>query len=382
MIDTISITLPQDKFKIMDYEKFSPSARNFYEQPYYKLTGKAPIKAVLNPTKELTEKYGYLPRITLFKAVRRGSFPIFLKIEFSIPKLLHGNNFDEVVESDFGEICWLLKDKLYKMGVNVEDVKYLSLADVSTVHYSKNLILTDYTDPYTYLQELRKINVSKLQDTNQSDYRNEGHSFKFHSNDYEVIFYDKLKDLQQAKKSEKRAIESDNYVQLNLFEKYEPKQPFEVLRMEVRIGNRTKLKQILKKHGFEKLELNFNNLFSKEVSQKILLSVLKETEKAYPVILNGDKQTLAEFTAQFQVDNPKLNYSQLLKFIGAKALIENVGIREFRKLTNRFGDSQWYRLNKAMQELKLSNTFDVFDNLRKQLEESVQVKLEDYKLRM
>lgn len=382
MIDTISITLPQDKFKIMDYEKFSPSARNFYEQPYYKLTGKMPIKAVLNPTKEQTDKYGYLPRITLFKAVRRGSFPIFLKIEFSIPKLLYGNNFDEVVESDFGEICWQLKDKLYKMGINVEDVKFLSLADVSTIHYSKNLILIDYTDPYTYLKELRKINVSKLQDTNQSDYRNEGHSFKFHSNDYEVIFYDKLKDLQQAKNSEKRAIESDNYTQLNLFEKYEPKQPFEVLRIEVRVGNRTKLKQILKKHDFEKVELNFNNLFNKEVSQIILLNVLAETERAYPVILKGDDQTLAEFTAQLQVSNPKLNFSQLLKFVGAKALIESVGIREFRKLTNRFGDSQWYRLNKAMQELKLSNKFDVFDNLRKQLEEFVQVKLEDYKLRM
>jgi hypothetical protein len=241
MIDTISLTLPQDRFKILDYEKFSPSARNFYEPPYYKLTGKMPIKAVLNPTKEQNKKYGYLSRLTLFKVIRNGGFQIILKIEFSVPKLLYGNNFDEVIESDFGEICWQLKDKLFKMGIAIKNVKYLSLADVSTIHYSKNLILTDYTDPHTYLKELRKINVSKLQDTSQSDYRNEGHAFKFHSNDYEVIFYDKLKDLQQAKKSDKRAVENENYTQLNLFDKYQPKKPFEVLRMEVRVGNRTKI---------------------------------------------------------------------------------------------------------------------------------------------
>ena len=382
MIDTISITLPQDRFKILDYEKFSPSARNFYEPPYYKLTGKMPIKAVLNPTKEQTQKYGYLPRVTLFKAVRRGSFPIFLKVEFSVPKLLHGNNFDEVLESDFGEICWQLKDKLFKMGIAIKDVKFLSLADVSTIHYSKNLVLTDYTDPHTYLKELSKINVSKLQDTNQSDYRNEGHAFKFHSNDYEVIFYDKLKDLQQAKKSDKRAIENDNYTQLNLFDKYEPQKPFEVLRMEVRVGNRTKLKQVLKKNGFEGLERNFNNLFSKEVSQTILLEVLAKAEQGYPAILKGEDETLVDFTTNLQVNNPELNYSQMLKYIGAKALIDEVGVREFRKLTDRFGDNQWYRLNKSMKELVLKGNIDVFGRLRNQLEKFEQVKLDDYKDQM
>ena len=54
-------------------------------------------------------------------------------------------------------------------------------------------------------------------DVNQTDYRNEGHSYKWHCNSYEVVFYDKIKDLEKAKQSEKRAIEKDNAIQLHLF---------------------------------------------------------------------------------------------------------------------------------------------------------------------
>ena len=55
---------------------------------------------------------------------------------------------------------------------------------------------------------------------------------------------------------------------------------------------------------------------------------------SFPVFLKVDAQRLAEFTAQLQIDIPEINYSRQLKFIGAKALFENVGIREFRKLTS------------------------------------------------
>ena len=54
-------------------------------------------------------------------------------------------------------------------------------------------------------------------DVNQTDYRNEGHSYKWHCNSYEIVFYDKIKDLEKAKHSDKRAIEKDNAIQLNLF---------------------------------------------------------------------------------------------------------------------------------------------------------------------
>ncbi|PIR54713.1 hypothetical protein COU74_03090 [Candidatus Peregrinibacteria bacterium CG10_big_fil_rev_8_21_14_0_10_36_19] len=316
------------------------------------------------------------------KALRAGGFMIFLKVEFSVPKLLYGNNFNEVEEPNFGDICWKLKNALYIMGVEVKDIKKLANANISTIHYSKNIILTDHSTPYTYLKEFQKINVNQWFDTNQTDFRNEGHSIKYRSNDYEVTIYDKLKDLEQAKKSDKKAIEKDNCTQLSLFDTYEVKQPFEVLRIEVRIGSRKKLQQILKKYHLQGKERNFNDLFSKEVSREVLLSTIDDIERIYPKILTTECDTLQKFTIDLEINNPKLKYSQLLKLIGAKALIQEIGVREFRKITSRHGKTQWYRLNKEMQALKYGKSNDIFKTVREAVEAFETIKLDNYKDKM
>lgn len=382
MTDTVSITLSETDYKILDHNKFSPCTKNLYEPPYIMVTGRSPFKAINNPTKEDTMKYGYLPRLTLMKALRAGGFTIFLKVEFSVPKLLYGNNFDEVEEPNFGDICWKLKNALYFMGVEVKDIKKLANANISTIHYSKNIILTDHSTPYTYIKEMQKINVNQWLDTNQTDFRNEGHSFKYRSNDYEVTIYDKLKDLQQAKKSDKKAIEKDNATQLSLFDTYEVKQPFEVLRIEVRIGSRKKLQQILKKYDLQGKERNFNDLFSKEVSKAVLLSTVDDMERNYPKILKTESDTLQKFTIDLQLNNPKLQYSQLLKLIGVKAIIQEVGIREFRKITSKYSNTQWYRLNKEMQALNYGKTNDIFKTVREAVEAFETIKLDNYKDKM
>lgn len=378
MIDTVSITIPEDNFKILDHDKFSPNTENLFKPPYIKVTGRAVFKAINNPSKTDKEKYGYLPRVTLFKSIRRGGFQVFIKVEFSIPKLLYGNNFDEVEESEFGEVCWQLKAKLEKMGVEIIDVNKLAYADVSTIHYGKNIVLTDGSIPYSYLKEVAKINISRLRDTNQSDYRNGGHAVKYHSNDYEVVLYDKLADIKQAKLSDKRAIESDNYTQLNLFDTYQPKKPFEVLRIEVRLGSRKKIKQTLKKHSMAHKALNFSELFSKGLSQKILLATVAEIELAYPNILKHPTKSLQERYIEMQLHNPKTSNSQILKLIGIQMLLAECGVREFRKSSTNLSNRQWYRLNKEMKELKTGKQIEVFEHLKNEIIEFSKVALSDY----
>ena len=265
------------------------------------------------------------------------------------------------------------------MGVEVNDIKKLANANISTIHYSKNIVLTDHSTPYTYLKEIQKININQWFDTNQTDFRNEGHSIKYRSNDYEVTIYDKLKDLEQAKKSDKKAIEKDNSVQLSLFEEVKVKQPFEVIRLEVRIGSRKKLKQILKKCKLEAKKGSFNDLFSREVSKSVLLSTIDDMERMYPQILRAKSDTLQKFAIDLQINNPNLQYSQLLKLIGAKALIQEVGVREFRKITNRHGNTQWYRLNKGMKDLKYRKSNNVFKSLKEAVEVFEAIKLDNYK---
>ncbi len=367
MIDTISITIPEHRYiiepriqRIVRFEKG--------------------IKRVsYNPNKTQIAEYGYLPRMTEFVGLpRKEGLVTFLKIEFSIPKLIFGNNFDEVEDSDFENICNTLKDKLAYMGIRILNVENIQNADVSTIHYSKNIVLTDYTEPYMYIQELKKVNINKYLDINQTDYRNAGYAIKFHSNNFELIFYDKLKDLKKSKISEKKSIEKDNYCQLTLFDNNKQKTPFEVLRIEIRIGDRKKLKQVLTKYGFENKERTFCELFSKEISQKILTENIEELENRYSYKVENSK-SFREIAIGLKLNNPNLSHSQFLKFLGGIALIEEIGVRGFRETTETFGGNQWYRFNKALKNIKQIEKNNVLTSLISKLQEFEKIKLEKYR---
>ncbi len=172
MIDTIVLLIPETSFKVFDHTKFSPSTKNLFEPPYYRLGRRSYFPCVQNPTKTEISSGNYKPRLTVTKRMKNGKFVITLRIEFSIPKLLLGNNFEEVGESDYKAMILLLHDKLADMGVSIP---YLDLdkANVSAVHFSKNISLTDFTTPYHILKELSKIDLNQKTDINKTDYRNE-----------------------------------------------------------------------------------------------------------------------------------------------------------------------------------------------------------------
>lgn len=382
MIDTVSITIPEERFHIINHEQFTPCTENLYKPPYIKVTGKSPFKAINNATEQMKMKYGYLPRITLFKALRRGGFQIFLKIEFSVPKLLYDNNFDEVSDRDFDNVCMKLKSLLFNMGVIIREVRYIKESLVSTLHYSKNIVLSDYSTPHLYLKEFQRADISKLYDTNQTNFRNDGHAVKFHSNDYEVILYDKLKDLNKARKSDKRAIEKDNFCQLNLFSFIKPVQPFEILRIEIRLGSRRKIKQIFDKEELEYTDLTFEEIFKKEYSRQILMNTLIQIDNSIPPILNSDSESLEKFVIKVRLNNPELNYSQLLKVVGAKALYMELGLRGFRDITEKNNGTAWYRLKKQLRELNFDDRDTELGKIIEEVKRFDTICLDEYKDKM
>lgn len=349
MIDTIVLMLNRDDFRIKNHDNFTPSTEGLYYPPYTSLGKNGFIKCTYNPTKNDIGKHGYLPRLTVFKAVRRGGIKIFMNIEFSIPKLLFGNNFSEVEESDFGEICWKLHDALLNMGIVTSGIKIISNSQVSTVHYSKNIVLTDYSTPYTYLRELAKINAPKYWDTNQSDFRNEGHLLKFHGNDYEVVFYDKLKDLNQAKKSERRAVEKDNYIQLGLFDELKTEQPFEVLRVEIRLNSKKRIQKQFSIVGISESDFTFCNIFRMDYAKTLIKHTFEELVKKYPRYTTSSHESLEKRFIEMQLSNPNLSIRKLLTLFASSLLIDEVGVRKFRDLTKQ---TNWYRLNRDLRELK------------------------------
>jgi len=376
MIDTISLTFSHNDFEILNHKLFTPSSRGLFERPYLEFGHSPFIKCVYNPTSKDLLRYPYLPRLTLIKAVRSGGYSILLKVEFSAPKLLYGNNFDELEEADFPKVVSKLYEILKYLQINIRNIEN---ANISTIHYSKNIILTDFSTPYGTLNEISKVNVTKLLDIDGKDFRNGGHALKYHSNDYEVIFYDKLKDLQKAKISDKRSIERNNSVQLSLFDTYKIKNPFEVFRIEVRLGNRKKISSVMESINRKDIELNFRNLFNNTIAKDILIATMQKIEKDYPKVLKTKARTNQEFMIQLLMDNPKIGFKNLLAIVGARILIAEVGVRNFREVTNKFGQSSWYRINKLMKELVVREGVSPFININNSLVHFEKVRLEDYK---
>ncbi len=98
MIDTIVLMLRDSEFSIVAHDKFSPSTIGLFRPPYYTLGGRGNISCYQNPTREELKKGIYKPRLTVTKRIGKGGYSVALKMEFSAPKLLFGNNFDELEE--------------------------------------------------------------------------------------------------------------------------------------------------------------------------------------------------------------------------------------------------------------------------------------------
>lgn len=353
MIDTIRLTLDKTMFWISDISKFEKNTMNS-SRGYYTL--------VQNPTKSGL----YKPRLTLshrFNCSKR--FEETLAMELSLPKLLYGNNFDELTIDDFDPVTKLLQSRLKEMGVMIF-TKVLENAPVSAIHYSKNIPLTDGTTPHYLIGKIKEANIKLSLDVNQTDYRNDGYSYKWHANSYEVAFYDKIKDLETAKNSEKKAIENDNTLQLGLFSTLKKIKQLEILRMEVRLNKRQKIGQLFRTLGIQ-TELTYKNLFNPTMSQKILLHYLDELESKRLALFDYKPTTSKALLADLIIRNPKLGLKRTIQLYGLKQIFDTIGPRELRVMFGNYNPRSWYRLIAEAKKIKLPTIKDPLDVIRKNL---------------
>jgi len=241
MIDTVVLELPFMDYHITDHEQFNPPTHNIAQSRTYLL------KYVNNPSSQDRKNGTYKPRLTIVKRRINGRDHIPLRIEFSVPKLIFGNNVDELHDADFPRVVSALQKTLEAMGVSIT-IQAIMLAKASVVHYSKNVPLTGGSTASFAIKELSKINLTQKLDLSSTQFRNGGHSLQYYSNCHSFVIYDKVKDLTQLKG---HAIDKDQTAQQSdIFELINGRSTLlELLRLEVRISNRTKLKSLMAKLG-------------------------------------------------------------------------------------------------------------------------------------
>lgn len=364
MIDTVALTLQQNEFKVMNWGKF----RKEVLSDRYSYT-----KYSYNPNIKLE---GYKPRLTIYD--RFGT--LTARVEFSAPKIIYNNNFDELTDDDFQPLVRKISLLLGTMSFQ-STPEQLSNAEVSKIDYSKNLIFTDYTTSSMLITELSKIDLSAKLDQTTKNFRNDGHLLTYHANAYEICFYDKRKDLEQASKyGDKRAIEKDNIVQLDLFNNC-TSDPLEVLRFEYRL-DRQQIKRLFIKFGIES-DLKFKSLFNKDISKKLLIGVWKLFEDNFELTAHNaiDPITMLENVYKAK---PDLSLRDAMTFaMGFHiASSDNGGIKRFRDCIDRFSDIRsWYRIKSKLKGVGLSPSKTKLESLMqisKQLEQFEPTRLENY----
>lgn len=363
MLDTIALTLDRQQFEVLDPDRFSPSAIGVLMPPYHKLGARGNFACVLNPTKSDLAAGRYGPRLTLVRRKVRGGFSTTLRIEFSAPKLLFGNNFDELTGRDFEAVLDALHRAVTAAGVRVR-IDTLRAANVSAIHFAKNIAFVDHTTCSMVMAELDLIDLDKRLDLSHTDYRNEGHAIRYHANSYEVAFYDKLKDLEKARYSEKRSIERDYAPQLRLFDDRGafPKE-LEVLRMEVRLGTRDKIRRVVGpiEPGTEP---TFAALFNPFVAKTALMRFWRAVRSQLPLIERASAERPEDLLARIAADGGG-RPGALLQRLGAHVLVGSVGFRGAGALMARHCNPRtWQRYKRQMKALSPAETRG-FSPLRK-----------------
>jgi Holliday junction DNA helicase RuvA len=130
-------------------------------------------KFVRNPSKAEKETGKYFPRLTGYK--RQFSQEANVRMEFSVPKLLYLNNLEELEDKDFPKVIEALQDRLKTMGVIVTK-SVLENASVSSVHFSKNIVLQDGYTVSHLISEMNKVNLRKSFDFAKTRFINDGQS--------------------------------------------------------------------------------------------------------------------------------------------------------------------------------------------------------------
>ncbi len=375
MIDTIILTIPKEKFEITEPQKFEPNAdtlfKDYFTPPF--------MKCVQNATKEDIVNLFYKPKLTLIK--RRGhiGFSISLKVEFSIPKLVFGNNFEEIDDEDVKKIIPALHDRLSRMGIAIEKPD-LAEADVQTVHFGKNIVFKDHTTVSSILQPLSKIKLTRKLDMGKTDYINDGEAVRYHSKSFQVVFYDKVEDL---KKSKDRAMEKndrEHNPQYDIFEIIQRKvNPLEVLRIEVRLIGRAKIKQHFKRLGID-VPFTFKGIFQRSICRTVLLDYWESIEAELRPVLLQDLSFVDKFEL---IARQKSEYrpQRVLSMLSVAQLIKDDGYRFTRKKFDKYYTKETFdRIYKDLNRLnfKIVNKIKPIEKITQDIQECLSLKKKDF----
>lgn len=372
MVDTVILRISRDDFIISPsvYSHFSQSICTILDET---IKTRRFVKSSYTLPKELNQSGLYFPKFSVMKAARHGGYAIYAHIEFSAPKILFGNNFDEFTGNELREVCKTLSERLEMMGVIIQPEK-LASATVSTIHYGKNVPFTDYTTASQIISDLAKCDTTVRKQYNIRDFGNNGEALYLQTRNSGLVVYDKVQELKTAHHKKGR-FEGDNQCQFSILDRVET--PFEVVRIETRLRNPEAIRNVFSRCNIGLHNGNFCDLFSKDIAQTILLDAFSPFAATQNNLV-GIRSSLRDFAVELKRGSPEISPRAILMIIGLKAMLDEDGFRDIRKEISATS-GQWLRIKETVNKANIATRNQSSVNIvRQALEEFRPVRLGDY----
>lgn len=354
MIDTIKLLLNIPDPSLLDGSRFEPITIK-------QLVGANHGRAFLRPSPTYSKMGKYMPALAMYKRPTKYGDEYQLTVEFSAPKMVFGNNFEELTEDDFELLLGSLQDALSELAGYRFELEQLASASVIAWHPSKNIVFTDYTSCQTILGTIAKIDISRIYDFQKTNFR-DGQVLHIHCNSMDIAFYDKMADLRQSKKSDKRAIEKGSAIQSDLFEILDKFRPLEVFRYEVRLSNRRAVKRAYP----DLSEWTFRSLFSQRQCRAVLIKHWCDLTASVDMLALDTTQP-AELLQNYLLEN-KVTPTTALAAVAAMLVTNQTGMSGLRNILEaHFGTHAWYRI-KALMRPPQAHRFSHFRHIDAVLE--------------
>lgn len=359
MLDTIAIKITYPSFMVGNPNLFTPALNINDKNTDFNFGRHKFQKFIQNPSLADKQAGVYLPRLTVYKRFEDYRTIYDLHIEFSVPKLLNNNSVQEYDETDFEQVIKILQARLAKMEIRIFEA-LLRKAIVVKAHFGKNIVLPAPMTVQDAISTLYKADVGKTKDVNIRHYGNNGQALYFYASSANIIFYDKLKDVQTPKA---KAVDKDKvYLERLLTDIWDTGQKPEILRFEIRLAKQQSLTSFISKIKKEKItKITFEELFQKELWQKALFTKWSEiikspasqlafklerpTEEVFDAIISG-------LSSKKKKQAHSLNTA--LASLGLFVLINQYGVRKTRdKIEKNWTSKSWGRLS---DKIKISAT--------------------------
>ena len=211
-----------------------------------------------------------------------------LAIEFSIPKLMCGNNLYEFDETSLSDIAKTLHERLTEM-----EIHFISQADILELYVrrmdpGKNILMNSRLGVDSVIRSISNADVNRWLKFDKVNYENGGRLIRCHSKNEDITFYDKSKELE-------RQSVGNGAVAATKFSG--------VLRFEIKMHGKRTIERRMRGAGLTiPEEWEFQNLFKNEICHTLLSKRLKYIISNVPKIPLDEEENVSGLLANIMTE--------------------------------------------------------------------------------